>query len=259
MVEFKNVRLGTVQVDKIFVGEDLLWSFKTDTISPVTTTYPLPANYIKGGKIWFEVDEMCTTYYTMDGSTPTIASPIFREAFTLNTTTTLKYFSVDVLGNTEAVKTTTYTITEPITSWRYLKIQGYGTSLDTTTRMIEFEAWHGATNRMTLATILSNDAISTGSTDVNTIKDGVKTTTTNTYPIWWSAVPNANVVIDLGDWYALTKLNYYSFSNAGDQRQNRFKVFASTTNNGTDWTLLWDMSTNTTPQPILPNGYEKTL
>jgi hypothetical protein len=45
------------------------------------------------------------TYYTTDGSTPTIAGPVYAGAFTIAQTTTVKFFSVDNAGNTEAVKT----------------------------------------------------------------------------------------------------------------------------------------------------------
>lgn len=146
----------------------------------------------------------------------------------------------------------------PTVTFRYLKIEGYGSSADATTRIIEVEAWAGATNTMTAATITSHQAISAGSTDVNTIKDGVKTTTSNTYPLWWATpLPNALVICDLGAQKGITKLNYYSYSISGDQRQNRFKIWGNA--NGVDWFPIWDMSTNTTPQPILPSGYEKVF
>ncbi len=45
------------------------------------------------------------TYYTTDGSTPTTSSPVFTQAFTINTPTTFKFFSADNAGNTEAVQT----------------------------------------------------------------------------------------------------------------------------------------------------------
>jgi peptidoglycan/xylan/chitin deacetylase (PgdA/CDA1 family) len=45
------------------------------------------------------------TYYTTDGSAPTTASRIFTRPFTINQTTTFKFFSVDNSGNTEAVQT----------------------------------------------------------------------------------------------------------------------------------------------------------
>ena len=148
---------------------------------------------------------------------------------------------------------------EPVyTSFRYLKIEGYGSVEEpTTTRLIEFEAWVGSTNAMTGALSLSAQAISTGS-PVETIYDGVKTT--SGYPIWWSSpTPNANIIIDFLTPKAFTKLNYYSYSVSWAQRANRFRVLASNTNDGTDWVILWDMANNTDPQPLLPLGYEKLL
>lgn len=265
MGEIKDVKLGITQVDKVFCGNDLVFEKNPpDTTAPITTVYPDPTNpdtpppYDAGTQFWLEVNEACTTYYTLDGSTPTTNSAVFTEPFALDVDTTIKYFSVDLAGNTETVKTTAIDIKEPVASgWRYLKIEGYGSVEEaTTTRMIEFEAWEGTTNRMTGATILSHDPINTGG-GIGVIKDGAKLD--SGYPIWWLATPNANVVIDLGAVYPLTKLNYYSYSISGVQRSNRFNILASNTNNGTDWVNIWDMAGNTTPQPVLPSGYEKTL
>lgn len=147
-------------------------------------------------------------------------------------------------------------------SYRYLKIQGYGTGTgtDLTTRMIEVEVLSGGTNRMTAATILAKDTINAGSTDVNTIKNGVKTTTSGSYPIWWTATPNANVIVDLGASYAIDQMNYYGYSASGDQRINKFKILGSNTNNGTDWVTVWDNSTGQLgTQAILPSGYTVTF
>jgi len=447
MLQYDDVRLGAVQVDKIYSGTDLVYEKQPiDTTAPITTVYPDPTNpnltHYAGTKVWLEVNEMCTTYFTLDGSTPTTASPIFREAFILNETTTIKYFSVDLAGNVEAVKTTVFDITGaadlpnttispsstvqnniPITvtlttdeagatiyyklgtgaqqtytgpftvnqtsagvlsaqitvtywavgangteleksitydtsgaipekpiveaiagnwyvrlnwtptanttsynvyrsttagvlgdlvsqytlnnfyddnnaandttyyytvkaanygayatnsdqvsatptaapaepsGWRYLKIEGYGSVEEAvTTRMIEVEAWEGATNWMGAATILTNETVSlsVGGGTIASIKDGVKTTAS--YPLWWTATPNAHVVVDLGAERPLTKLNYYSYSTAGVQRTNRFQILASNTNNGADWVMLWDNSAGQEgPQPILPSGYEKVL
>jgi hypothetical protein len=143
------------------------------------------------------------------------------------------------------------------TGWRYLYIEGYGSVEEpATTRIIEFEAWEGSTNRMSAATIVSNEAVSSGGA-VTAIKDGTKTA--SGYPLWWTTTPNARIVIDLGAIYPLTKLNYYSYSITNVQRTNRFKISAR--NNTTDaWTPIWDNSGGAAgAQPLLPLGYEKVL
>ena len=444
MLEYKDVRLGATKIDKLYCGTDLVYEKQPiDTTAPITTVYPDPTNanltHYAGTRVWLEVNEMCTTYYTLDGSTPTTSSPIFREAFTFNETTTIKYFSVDLAGNIEAVKTTIFDIVSaadvptttispsstlqnnipitvtlttdevgatiyyklgtgaqqtytapftvsqdaagvqstnitvtywavgangteaqksitydtsgaipakpivttlpaswyvrvnwtatanttsynvyrstaagvlgdlvsqyqtvvgyddiyavndttyyytvraanygrindsdqavatptatpaPKTSWRFLKILGYGSVEEpATTRIIEFEAWEGATNWMTGGGLnFVTDAINAGG-QITAIFDGVKTT--SGYPIWWTATPNANVIIDFGTARPFTKLNYYSYSTAGVPRTNRFIIQASNTNNGTDWVTVWDNSTGQAGvQPALPNGYEKLL
>jgi peptidoglycan/xylan/chitin deacetylase (PgdA/CDA1 family) len=48
------------------------------------------------------------TYYTTNGATPTTSSPVWtNQPFTINQSMTLKFFSVDNAGNTEAVQTQT--------------------------------------------------------------------------------------------------------------------------------------------------------
>jgi hypothetical protein len=49
-------------------------------------------------------------YYTMDGTTPTAASPVYATPIGIAETTTLKFFGKDKAGNTEMEKTETYTI-----------------------------------------------------------------------------------------------------------------------------------------------------
>ncbi len=60
------------------------------------------------------------TYYTEDGSEPTTSSTVYTTAISISSTTTLKFFSVDLAGNSEPVKTESYTIitdsTPPSTS-----------------------------------------------------------------------------------------------------------------------------------------------
>lgn len=269
-----NVFLGTTPVSKVYlgatlVGDAILNDYVTAKV-PDTQFRTNSNSYSgmesgsttinKGAKVWVDCQNFmaCKTYYTTDGSTPTEASARYIDGILFNTlgTFTLKTLTVSLSGVAEAVKTLTVTVA--LASYRYLKLLGYGTNTDLTTRLIEFQAWDGATNRMTAATILGSDAPNNTGTTAQ-IKDGVFTTTSNTYPLWWTAVPNGNVVIDLLASYPLSKLDWFGYSLGGDQRQNRFKVLASNTNNGTDWVTIWDMSANTTPQPVLPSGYELIL
>jgi hypothetical protein len=50
------------------------------------------------------------TFYTLDGSVPTEASPRYSAPLAISTSTTLRFFSVDVAGNTEGVKTERYAL-----------------------------------------------------------------------------------------------------------------------------------------------------
>ena len=49
-------------------------------------------------------------YYTTDGTTPTTSSPIYSSPINISATTTLKFFAKDLGGNSESVKSQTYTI-----------------------------------------------------------------------------------------------------------------------------------------------------
>ncbi|MEM7583849.1 MAG: chitobiase/beta-hexosaminidase C-terminal domain-containing protein [Acidobacteriota bacterium] len=50
------------------------------------------------------------TYYTLDGSTPTTASPLYGGALAIDDSTTLKFFSVDSENNVEAVTEENYVV-----------------------------------------------------------------------------------------------------------------------------------------------------
>ena len=49
-------------------------------------------------------------YYTTDGTTPTTASPVYSSPIDIPVTTTLKFFAKDLVGNSETVKSHTYTM-----------------------------------------------------------------------------------------------------------------------------------------------------
>lgn len=278
------LNLGGTKINALYWGTNLVGSKKTQYLSSKAPTTQFRTNagsyqgigtatsvsLNAGDPIFIDVTNFvaCRTYYTTDGTTPTTASPKMTGVLTFNASCTLKTLTVSVNGVAEAVKTLTVTVAAASTkpSYRYLRILGYGSSAanDVTSRVIEFEAVSGGVNLMPTSNaatkILSYDAISTGSTNIDTIRDGVKTTTSNTYPIWWtSPVPNAHIVVDFGSQKTFDSMAYYSYSLSTDQRANRFMIQGSNTNNGTDWATVWDMSANTALQPALPSGYTITF
>jgi hypothetical protein len=198
---------------------------------------------------------MCDTYYTLDGGTPTTASAHYLGGgILIDTTTTVKYFSVDQSGNAETPKELTYTINavqEPpageIPAYpRYVRFQGFGDNASaSTTRLVEFQAFWGATNLLLNKLPISGEPVDFGGT-VDIATNGDFTTMTG-YPIWWSGEGIPTLTYDLLDWYDISEFKVWGYSTAGDPRANKFKLFVSADN--VSWFLVVDHSTNTTTQP----------
>jgi FtsP/CotA-like multicopper oxidase with cupredoxin domain len=86
-------------------------SITLDTRVPITTVTPVAGTYSAAPvTVTLAANEPATIYYTIDGTTPTIASTKYTGPITVNATTTIKYFAVDLAGNTEAVQTNTWAI-----------------------------------------------------------------------------------------------------------------------------------------------------
>ena len=81
-----------------------------DTTAPTTTASPLGGTYSGAQTVTLTANETATIYYTTDGTTPTTSSAVYGAPLNIAATTTLKYFARDTAGNSEAVKTQTYTI-----------------------------------------------------------------------------------------------------------------------------------------------------
>ena len=84
-------------------------SLFVDLQPPVTVANPSSGQLTYPATIILSKDELGTTYYTLDGSTPTNASIVYTSPIALVAASTLKYYSVDALGHTETVKTEIYT------------------------------------------------------------------------------------------------------------------------------------------------------
>jgi hypothetical protein len=81
-----------------------------DTTPPVTTASPVGGTYNSTQSVTLTSNEPATIYYSTDGSTPTTSSPVYSAPINISSTTSLKFFAIDSVVNTEAVKTETYTM-----------------------------------------------------------------------------------------------------------------------------------------------------
>ena len=73
-------------------------SWTTDSWPPVTTASE------EGGEVTLLADEPATIHYTIDGTTPTMGSPVYDGPFPISSTTIVSYFAVDLAGNQESVQ-----------------------------------------------------------------------------------------------------------------------------------------------------------
>lgn len=81
-----------------------------DISPPVTAASPAGGTYGSSVSVKLSPNEPATTYYTLDGSTPTVNSLKYSEPISINSSKTIKFFSVDAAGNQEGVKTEVYQI-----------------------------------------------------------------------------------------------------------------------------------------------------
>ncbi len=88
-----------------------------DTITPVTVATPAGGTYKTAQNLTLTCTDAGSdckdTHYTTDGTAPTTNSPAYSGPVIVSNTTIVKFFSTDNAGNSEAVKTSAYTI-EPL-------------------------------------------------------------------------------------------------------------------------------------------------
>lgn len=130
-IDVNKVYLGLGECSKIYYGNEIVYSqpYKTNE-APQTGFRKLKNDFTgiangasvtmaSGEKLWVDVKNWiaCRTYYTIDGSTPTTASPLYTNALTFANSCTLKTLTVSVEGIAEAVKTLTVTVAvAPVTT-----------------------------------------------------------------------------------------------------------------------------------------------
>jgi poly(hydroxyalkanoate) depolymerase family esterase len=136
-----------------------------DTTPPVTTASPDAGTYSGSVTVTLSVNEQATTYYTLDGTTPTQSSAQYSSPIAITSTKTLKFFSKDTAGNVEAVQTKVYTITSSGNTVTFNSIaaeDGYTGALvaDGTSSTVHKTGDKGMYNTDTYRAILSFDTSS---------------------------------------------------------------------------------------------------
>jgi predicted outer membrane repeat protein len=93
-------------------GLDVILSscFGIDTVLPTASANPIGGLYKADQNVTLSMSKNGTIYYTTNGTTPTINSTPYKSKINITSTTTLKYFAVDLTGNQSPVYTQIYTI-----------------------------------------------------------------------------------------------------------------------------------------------------
>ncbi|MFY0528498.1 chitobiase/beta-hexosaminidase C-terminal domain-containing protein [Archangium gephyra] len=111
-----NTTLKYFSVDTAGNAETVNTStYVIDTVAPTTTATPAAGTYGEAQSVTLACDDgsgtgCAATHYTTDGSEPTTSSPSYSAPLSIAANTTLKFFSVDMAGNAEAVRTAAYVI-----------------------------------------------------------------------------------------------------------------------------------------------------
>lgn len=98
-----------------FGGDDgYLYAVHTDTTAPSVNPSLKAGLHNTNKKIYLNISELGTIYYTLNGTNPTKASYRYTGPITITKTCTLKYFAIDLTGNISKISTQTYTIDKTI-------------------------------------------------------------------------------------------------------------------------------------------------
>ena len=113
-MEFANGHYGLLEAALAYQNDHTAPTSSMITVpggGPTASSSPIQATFKWG-------NEPSVIYYTLDGSTPTLASPKWEaqgprrpgEIFTFDHTTTVKWFGVDIVGNTSAVQSQRFAV-----------------------------------------------------------------------------------------------------------------------------------------------------
>ncbi|MDF1563453.1 MAG: chitobiase/beta-hexosaminidase C-terminal domain-containing protein [Deltaproteobacteria bacterium] len=108
-----DTRLRAVAFDGVLNQSNFIdESYTFDRSAPQTVATPAGGIYASAQSVVLGCSDAsgCTTHYTTDGSLPTTSSPVATGPIAIPSTATLRFFSVDPVGNAEGVHTELYRI-----------------------------------------------------------------------------------------------------------------------------------------------------
>ncbi|MDD5396878.1 MAG: chitobiase/beta-hexosaminidase C-terminal domain-containing protein [Candidatus Moranbacteria bacterium] len=170
-----------------------------DSTAPTTTANINTGTYNNTQNITLTCDDSTgvgcdKTYYTIDGSDPTTSSTQYSIPIEISTTTTLKFFSQDKNGNSETIKSKTYTIdTTPPTITGVTNNQTYYVTQNPTfsdgTATLNGNAYTSGSDIFAVGdyTLIATDAVGNSSIINFSISKTKTITNTNQIPADYSA------------------------------------------------------------------------
>jgi len=110
---FVTSTINPLTVSNVAANQAITANFAQATV-PITTASPVAGTYSNSVTVVLSTNQGGTIYYTIDGTTPTTASPVYTGPITLAPTATqaytVKYFAVSQTGTVETVKSTAYAV-----------------------------------------------------------------------------------------------------------------------------------------------------
>lgn len=98
-------------------GEISSVQYIIDTVPPTVTAAPPGGTYDSVQEVTLSSDESGTViHYTIDGTPPTSASPVFESSIELSSNVVLTFFGIDPVGNEGTITSETYLVTVPDTT-----------------------------------------------------------------------------------------------------------------------------------------------
>ncbi|UTB32330.1 MAG: PQQ-binding-like beta-propeller repeat protein [Methanobacterium sp. ERen5] len=96
----------------LYIGsqDNNLYAFHDLIIPPTASSNLKSGSYNTTKTVKLTMNGTGTIYYTLNGTTPTTRSNVYTGPITIKSTTVLKYFAVDLAGNSSQVYTMSYTI-----------------------------------------------------------------------------------------------------------------------------------------------------